>query len=92
MLRSAIIVAGALCLAGGAIAVLSGAMPGFVFIIWGAALMLGTLYEHVRYKMLLSEKPSGLVRTSERFIDDGTGRTVTVYIDPSSGERSYVEE
>jgi len=92
MLRSAIIVIGALCLAGGAIAVLSGALPGFVFVVWGAVLLLGTLYERVRYKTLLREKPAGLVRTSECFIDDGTGRTVTVYIDPASGERSYVEE
>lgn len=92
MLRNAIIVIGALCIAGGAIAVLSGVMPGFVFIFWGLVLLLGTLYERVRYKTLLREKPEGLVRTSERFIDDGTGRTVTVYIDPASGERSYVEE
>ena len=92
MLRSAIIVIGALCVAGGAIAVLSGMMPGFVFIFWGAVLLLGTLYERVRYKTLLQEKPGGLVRTSERFVDDATGRTITVYVDPASGERSYVQE
>jgi len=92
MLRSAIIVVGALCFAGGTIAVLSGVMPGFVFAVWGAVLLLGTLYERVRYKALLRQKPGGFVRTSERFVDEGTGRTITVYIDPASGERSYVEE
>ena len=92
MLRSAVIVIGAACFAGGLIAVLTGVMPGFVFVAWGAILCLGTLYERVRYKTLLREKPGSAVRTGERFIDDGTGRTVTVYIDPASGERSYVEE
>lgn len=92
MLRSAIIVIGALCLLGGGVAVLAGAMPGFIALAWGVILLLGTLYERVRYKTLLRERPGGAVRTSERFVDDSTGRTVTVYIDPASGERSYVEE
>lgn len=92
MLRSAIIVIGVLCLVGGGIAVLAGVTPGFVAVAWGVILLLGTLYERFRYKALLQESPHGAVRTSERFIDDSTGRPVTVYIDPASGERSYVEE
>jgi hypothetical protein len=92
MLRSAVIVIGALCLVGGGLAVLAGAMPGFVAMVWGLILLLGTLYERFRYKALVKEGPHGAVRTNERFVDDSTGRTVTVYIDPTSGERSYVEE
>ena len=92
MLRSAIIVIGALCLVGGGIAVMAGAMPGFVAMAWGLVLLFGTLYERFRYKALMKESPRGAVRTTERFVDDSTGRTVTVYIDPTSGERSYVEE
>ena len=92
MLRSAIIVIGGLCLVGGGIAVLAGVMPGIIALAWGIVLLLGTLYERVRYKTLLRESPGGAVRTTERFVDDDTGRTVTVYIDPASGERSYVEE
>jgi hypothetical protein len=92
MLRNAIIVVGVLCLLGGGAAILAGAMPGFVALAWGIILLLGTLYERVRYKSLLRQGPSGTVRTNERFVDDSTGRTVTVYVDPASGERSYVEE
>ena len=36
--------------------------------------------------------PSNAVRTDERFIDETTGKPVTVYVDPVTGERSYVQE
>jgi hypothetical protein len=93
MLRSAIVAIGALCLAGGAVAMFwTGWMPGAMFVFWGALLLLGTLYERVRYKALVAKSPSGMVRTSERFVDPETGKTVTVYIEPKTGERSYVED
>jgi hypothetical protein len=93
MLRSALIAIGVLCLVGGIFAmVLSRAAPGLLFAIWGVILLLGTLYERVRYKALLRAGPTAAVRTTERFIDNDTGKTVTVYVDPGSGERSYVEE
>jgi hypothetical protein len=34
----------------------------------------------------------GWEATGERFIDDETGRAVTVYIERASGERRYVNE
>jgi hypothetical protein len=93
MLRNALIAVGTLCLIGGAFAMLaSGAVPGLLFAVWGAVLLLGTLYERVRYKALLRSGPGDAVRTTERFIDDDTGKTVTVYVHPETGERSYVEE
>jgi hypothetical protein len=93
MLRSVLIALGALCVAGGAAAMLwQGLMPGLLFVIWGGILLLGTLYERVRYKALVRREPGGAVRTTERFVDDATGKTVTVYVDPVTGERSYVED
>jgi membrane protein implicated in regulation of membrane protease activity len=93
MLRSAIVFIGAACVVGGVLAILwTRTFPGAVFVFWGAVLLLGTLYERVRYKVLLREQPRDAVRTNERFVDDETGKTVTVYIDPTTGERSYVEE
>ena len=35
---------------------------------------------------------TGWVRTTERFVDDKTGKTVTVYVKPLTGERAYVAE
>jgi hypothetical protein len=93
MLRNAVVAIGGLCLAGGVLAmVFSGTVPGLLFAIWGGVLLLGTLYERVRYKTLLRSGPGGTVPTSERFVDDETGKTVTVYVHLQTGERSYVEE
>ena len=55
--------------------------------------MIGTIYERYRYKAIEVGKPgSGWVATTERFIDDETGKAVTVYLDPATGERKYVAE
>jgi len=55
-------------------------LPAAAFVFWGAILLLGTLYERVRYKVLLRETPHKAIRTNERFVDDKTGKTVTVYL------------
>jgi len=93
MLRSLVIASGALCFAGGLVALLGGfCPPSFVFLFWGALLLLGTIYERVRYKPIETATPgAGWTRTSERFIDDQTGEPVTVWLDPASGERKYVK-
>jgi len=93
MLRSLVIAVGALCFAGGLVALLAGVCPpSFVFLFWGALLLIGTIYERVRYKPIETAAPgAGWTRTSERFIDDQTGDPVTVWLDPASGERKYVK-
>jgi hypothetical protein len=93
MLRSAVIAVGALCFVGGLIALATGLCPpAFVFVFWGAILLLGTIYERFRYKPIKSATPgAGWTRTDERFIDDETGQPVTVWLDPASGERKYVK-
>jgi hypothetical protein len=93
MLRNVVIAIGVACLAGGLIALATGVCPpAFVFIFWGAIIVLGTVYERFRYKPIENATPgTGWVATSERFIDDETGQAVTVWLDPASGERKYVK-
>jgi uncharacterized membrane protein HdeD (DUF308 family) len=94
MLRVAVIAVGAVALLCGLIALATGAFPpAAVFGIWGAILVLATVFERVRYKSLERSRPGpGWQRTTERFIDEETGQTVTVFVDPASGERAYVQD
>ena len=93
MLRNLVLAIAVASLAGAAIALASGVFPAALVLgIWGVILLLGTLYERVVYKPVVKTKPGSAVRTSEKFIDDVSGKLVTVYIDPATGERSYVEE
>jgi hypothetical protein len=60
------------------------ALPGLLLI--GAA-----LFERWRYKRLTGSRPGpGWVATDERFVDPESGKLVTVYYHPSTGERRYV--
>jgi hypothetical protein len=93
MLRSLLVGFAILSLAGAAIALALGAIPSALMLgAWGVILLVGTLYERIRYKPVLETRPRSAVRTDERFIDETTGKPVTVYIDPVTGERSYVQE
>lgn len=56
-------------------------------------LLVGTVWERVRYKQVTAAAPGGRFRrTAERFRDPTTGEPVTVYADPATGERAYVRE
>ena len=93
MLRRLVAGLGALCSLGGLIALLLGFPFGIVIMIGGGAVLAGTLYERVQYKPALTAKPGpGWTRTGERFYDEQSGKLLTVYIQPETGERSYVEE
>jgi hypothetical protein len=94
MLRNILIVIGGVALVGGVVSLATGAFPpGFVFGCWGAILVLGTVFERVVYKATLPARPgAGWQRTTERFVDDRTGKPVTVYVEPVTGERAYVQE
>lgn len=94
MLRYAVIVVGCLCLLGGLVALVTGTFPpAVVFTLWGVVIVLGTVFERVIYKHVLAARPGpGWERTTERFIDDRTGKPVTVYIEPKTGERAYIQE
>ena len=54
--------------------------------------LFGTAFERVRYGAA-QRRPTGGIwqETDERFIDDETGRPVTVWFDPTTGARRYVD-
>ena len=79
-------------IASGAAVVLGGpaALPVFVT---SLLVLVGTLWERVRYKRLAPVAPDPRFRrTPERFLDPETGAKVTVYADPATGDRAYVRE
>jgi uncharacterized membrane protein HdeD (DUF308 family) len=94
MLRAALIAIGVVSVLCGLIALATGLFPpAAIFGFWGILLLIGTLFERVIYKRVEPVRPGpGWQRTPERFVDDATGKSVTVYIEPQTGERKYVYE
>ncbi len=94
MLRRGLLVAAALVLILGAAALATGLVGrSLVFMAWGAFLVAAITFERITYKQLASKSPGpGWERTTERFVDEETGRMVTVYIQPETGERVYVKD
>ena len=94
MLRSVLVFCALAALALGGLCLVMGVdPPAYTLLIWGAILLAAILYERFRYKPLVNAAPgAGWQRTSERFVDPDSGKTVTVYMQPGSGERQYVED
>lgn len=59
--------------------------------VWAVILLLAALFERWQYKPL-GPRPPGpdWQDTGERFVDPETGKLVTVYFHPSTGERRYI--
>jgi hypothetical protein len=93
-MRAVLIGIGGLLLVAGIACVAFGVFPPmFVLGFWGVALLIGTVFERVIYKPNLPARPGpGYQRTTERFVDDQTADTVTVYVEPATGERAYVRD
>jgi len=89
-LRGMLVAVGAVCLVAGVAMWLAAVPPGLILLFWAVVLIAGTVYERVIYKPLESRAGADWTPTSERFIDDATGKTVTVYV--RDGERKYVAE
>jgi hypothetical protein len=95
MLRNIVLVCGGAMFLSGIMGLFAGAWVAASFlIIWGAIFVFGILYERYAYKTIIDVAPAGKgwVRSNERFIDDKSGRTITVYVKPVTGERAYVAE
>lgn len=91
MLRSWAIAVALAAIVCGAVAFAAGAPPAFIPVFWGALIFLSLVYERVRYKPVEAAAPGpGWTRTAERFVDNETGETVTVWMEPATGERKYV--
>ena len=72
MLRSLVIALGVVCFVGGLAAFTGAGWPGGIGpTIFGALLILGTLFERLVYKQVESGRPGpGWVATDERFVDE----------------------
>jgi len=93
-MRKGLIIIGILVIVLGAAAMASGELSAsYVIVFWGLALIAAIVFERFRYTRLLRKSPgAGWERTTERFVDEESGKTVTVYIKPETGERAYVKE
>ncbi len=60
--------------------------------VWAAVLLvIGLAIERWRYKPLAARPPGpDWQMTDERFVDPETGKLVTVYFQPRTGERRYI--
>lgn len=69
-----------------------GPWPVFAWLtVLGLIFTVGAIYEQVKYKAIDKTKPdASWTETDERFIDNETGKTITVYYNPATGERRYV--
>jgi len=73
------------------LAVLTVIPAACVLAFWGVLLLIGLAIERWRYKRLAARPPGPEWQaTGERFVDPETGRLVTVYFQPATGERRYV--
>lgn len=92
-LRRAILGFGCLLLFGAAlIGITSGCVaPAIPFAVLGILLLLGTVFERVKYGATELRPPGPeWQRTAERFRDPLTKEAIDVFFNPVTGERRYV--
>lgn len=95
MLRAALLVIGGVMLAAAAFGALTGWRLGAIIplALWGAILAGGVLVERWRYQLLADDRPCrDWQATPERFVDPESGRLVTVFFNPATGDRRYVAD
>jgi hypothetical protein len=93
MLRLALLILGAGLTAAAVLAAVLGSVPlAWHLAIPGLVLLFAMLAERRhRYKPIQPGPPGpGWIETPERFVDPETNQEITVYYQPSSGERRYV--
>ncbi len=91
-LRPALYAAGGALAATAVLLALLGCLAAaFWLAVWAAVLIVGLLIERWRYKPLAGPPPGpDWQATGERFVDPETGKIVTVYFHPTTGERRYI--
>ena len=91
-LRAALYVVGALLAVGAVLLALAACIAGaFWFAVGALMLLVGLAIERWRYKPLHGRAPGPEWQaTGERFVDPESGKLVTVYFHPGTGERRYI--
>ena len=93
MLRNLVLALAILATAVGVMLVITTGPGGLGLLIGSGLLLIGILFERVRYKRLADAAPAPrFERTPERFRDPSSGEVVNVYADPKTGERVYVKD
>jgi hypothetical protein len=112
MSRLLLILFAVLLAGGGLLAIASGdpggQFAGIILILCAVPLVIGAIYERVRYRSEATERsrtPSGpggepvqepleprFRRTDEVFVDPTSGSRMRVYLDPATGDRRYQAE
>jgi hypothetical protein len=93
LLRRAVLGFGGALILGGLMLMASGCPPGvgMRLAVPGLVLIAAVIGERWRYTRLETGRPgSGWVATDERFLDPESGKLVTVFYRPATGERRYV--
>jgi hypothetical protein len=93
MLRAALFLLCGILLAAAGCSAIAGCSLGVVLrlAVPGLVLLFGLVFERWRYKSVTACRPGpGWVATDERFVDPESGKLVTVFYQPATGERRYV--
>jgi hypothetical protein len=93
LLRIAVLGLGAAMIAGGLLLMRVGCTlgVGLRLAVPGLLLIGAVIGERWRYQRLQGSRPgAGWIATDERFVDPESGKLVTVFYQPSTGERRYV--
>ena len=89
--RAVVLIIAALCVFGGALAIVEGDVGGSAAVVIGVIMVLSIAFEK-RYGRPGQEPTPASIdwqRTNEKFIDDETGEPIEVWMDPLTGERRY---
>lgn len=84
------VIVGAIVAIGGILLWTSGGGP--MILIFGLLLMISAALEPLYGRASSRPVGNGWRATDERFVDPESGKTVTVWFDPESGERRYVDD
>ena len=90
-MRGVVVALAGLLLGGAVLSLVFGNPPAAAPMgVFGALLLLGSLFERTRYKRIVEDAPgAGFEATGERFRDPASGAIVDVWFNPTTGERAY---
>lgn len=90
MLRAIVLIAACLALFG-ALALTTQDAGAWPMVAMAALFVAGTLFERFYYRGSAEPLDGEWEATSERFLDEESGRPVTVWYNPKTGARRYVD-